>query len=249
MGLMAKLSLLCLVVYGMSYTFEYLFVVKQAECYDSSSRCEDSLDQIAQLSLGRNLVLEQFDDLITRLGESQVDIKQVTLERKLPGKVEFRLGRAEILGIIEASGSARLAIYSNLYATDSAGLVDPNMIEVTYDHHIKPGQKIDDSHLVNSFRLLDQINQSYVGYEKYLIASDSAVLVLDADSRVLFDPSGASRSTIVVLQLLLKDFGDKLPYLIDLRYNQPTVTYQAPASPETQDQIDQKSPTHNSVEP
>ena len=218
---------MCLVVV-IYMGFDYLFIVRQVDCYEAESQCESSMQGLADKSLGRNMVLDNFDDLIEQLADSQVDIQEVQMARYLPGKVSYVLQRAEILGIVESSNSARLVVYSNLYATDSATITHPNSIELSYKPQIVSGEKVTDAHLINSFNLLAKINSSYIGYEKFVIATDSAALVLNPDSQVLLDPQKADRSDLLVLQLLLKELKDKLPYLIDLRFDKPTITQEPP---------------------
>lgn len=216
------------------------FRVKKIDCYLDTYPCSLVFESALVNLTKQNIFLLKNEAVISDLKLLDQTINLVEIEKKLPNKLTITMLRNPALALVlqtnyldeEATPAAfpqetwfHLDTAGNLQPL--SGLTDPSLplIKVGSDLEFSTGISPISLKLTE---LVNHLNDAYVQWVTLTFFSKERVTITSNLGPVaILNPSQPLKKTIATLQYILANLkiGEKLPKTIDLRFNQPVLSF------------------------
>lgn len=219
-----KLGLVFGLIYSVHWGYIYLFQTQAVDCVQDNQKCSDLVQDLTKQAVGTNLIFTNYQDLVESIKQLSPRIYQVQVEKTLPASVKFEIATVgELARIRQGTESAELVVLDNFVVDNSANDSDLPLVEVGLPVLLLPEQEIEDVYLLNSLKLISELEDHYVSFDRFKVATDSARISLDSGVEVLFDPLQDQSRQIIRLQLIMNQGLAEEAEYIDLRFDRPVI--------------------------
>ncbi|MBP9670168.1 FtsQ-type POTRA domain-containing protein [Candidatus Woesebacteria bacterium] len=208
--------------------FSPIFRVNQVTCTLDYSDCRDPsvLAELDKLK-GQNIFRLQPDSLRSKLTSGDFTIREVSMKKSLPGKVEIELESVYPVVALQVTGDPNWVVLDHQYRVIATRNADPNVPTVIVPNPLvlTVGKPVTDDVLVQSIKLALSLSSELISVKSITMIDENTIHITLASGIIaVFSPRTDEARQLKSLQAVLSGGTiTKGIRTIDVRFTQPVL--------------------------